>query len=683
MKAISIILGLAAAGAGTVASGQSPTPPAASAGDDREFLEAILGNATNPRAVRVGAAERLLREGSDRALGAIERSLASGDAALVGIVAEAIDRTDLLPPRLVGGLVATLAVLGDAEAASVGRVLAATDPTHQERIATLALDAAAAPAVRRGPIVALGEFHDRSAQGRLMTLLEVDRKEPPEVIAAAVLALSRSTGLGLGTEPGRWRDWWIGSRDGDASAEFAAVVRSLTARLDEAERSAADERRRSDRLSERLVGTMREWLATLPVRERFDRCASLLKDEWPPLRTLGLREAERLLRNGERPTDAVVAAARGLLDDPDPSLRSRGARLLRDLRIDDLDARLAERLAAERDATVVASWLAILEERPNPAAFAPALARIGDASLEEPAAALLCRLVERRMTPPEWEAAVRGPLRPVVARRARQHTAKLLALAGDESDLASVQLLLDATDPAVRTGAAEGLLVRGVRRPLLERADDPAIYPSVIAALAEGEATPVTLAALVAKPPPEASRAAWNAAIASLLRRLAIDDLLEADRLLEPLSAVDARTRIVGLERIALNARSALTPVEATDGLRRLVEVQLAAGRIGDAIAFLEGLKAVRGEPLHEALFRAEALAGNYADAAILEPDAGPWIALAEDLAARGLAVAGPLAEQALARFGSTLPAARREELERIRGRFLTDGTAGTATPRP
>jgi hypothetical protein len=132
-----------------------------------------------------------------------------------------------------------------------------------------------------------------------------------------------------------------------------------------------------------------------------------------------------------------------------------------------------------------------------------------------------------------------------------------------------------------------------------------------------------------------------------------------------------------------LNARSALTPVEATDGLRRLVEVQLAAGRIGDAIAFLEGLKAVRGEPLHEALFRAEALAGNYADAAILEPDAGPWIALAEDLAARGLAVAGPLAEQALARFGSTLPAARREELERIRGRFLTDGTAGTATPRP
>jgi hypothetical protein len=681
MHLVAIILGLVVAATSPAFPRQAATPPAGPAADDRDFLDAILGNAANPRPVRVGAAERLLKEGSDRALGVIERSLAGGDPALVSVVVEAIDRTDLLPPRLVGPLVASLAMLGDSEASAVGRVLAATDPTYQERIGTLALDATAAAAGRRGPIVALGEFHDRSAQGRLMELLEVDRKEPPEVVAAAVLALSRSTGLGLGTEPGRWRDWWIGSREGDASAEFAAVVRSLTARLDEAERSAADERRRSDRLNERLVGAMREWLATLPVRERFERCAALLEDELPSLRTLGLRETERLLRNGERPTEAVVAAARGLLDDVDPSLRSRGARLLRDLRVEDLDVRLAERLGSERDPTVVASWLAILEERPNPAAFGPALALIGDASLEEPAAALLCRLVERRMVPPEWEASVRGPLRPVVARRAREHTAKLLALAGDESDLANVQVLLDASDAAVRTGAAEGLLVRGVRRPLLERADDPAIYPSVIAALAEGEASPVTLAALVAKPPPEASRAAWNAALASLLRRLAVEDLLEADRLLEPLSAVEPRTRIVGLERIALNARSASSADEAADGLRRLVEVQLDAGRIGDAIAFLEGLKPVRGEPLHAALFRAEALAGNYADAAILEPDSAPWLALVDELADRGLPAAGPLAEQAATRFGSSLPAAVREGLERIRRRFLGDGAARGTQP--
>lgn len=681
MHLVAIILGLAVAAAVPTFPRQATSPPAGPAADDRDFLDAILGNAANPRTVRVGAAERLLKEGSDRALGVIERSLAGGDPALVSVVVEAIDRTDLLPPRLVGALVASLALLGDTEASAVGRVLAATDPTYQERIGTLALDATAAAVVRRGPIVALGEFHDRSAQARLMQLLEVDRKEPPEVVAAAVLALSRSTGLGLGTEPGRWRDWWIGSREGDASAEFAAVVRSLTARLDEAERSAADERRRSDRLTERLVGAMREWMATLPVRERFERCAALLEDDLPSLRTLGLRETERLLRNGERPTEAVVAAARDLLDDADPSLRSRGARLLRDLRVGDLDVRLAERLGSERDPTVVASWLAILEERPNPAAFGPVLALIGDASLEEPAAAVLCRLVERRMVPPEWEASVRGPLRPVVARRAREHTAKLLALAGDESDLANVQVLLDASDAAVRAGASEGLLARGVRRPLLERADDPAIYPSVIAALAEGEAIPVTLAALVAKPPPEASRAAWNAAIASLLRRLAVEDLIEADRLLEPLSAVEPRTRLAGLERIALNARSASFADEAADGLRRLVEVQLAAGRIGDAIAFLEGLKPVRGEPLHAALFRAEAIAGNYADAAILEPESGPWLALIDELADRGLPAAGPLAEQAVTRFGSSLPAAVREGLERTRRRFLGDGAASGTQP--
>jgi hypothetical protein len=116
--------------------------------------------------------------------------------------------------------------------------------------------------------------------------------------------------------------------------------------------------------------------------------------------------------------------------------------------------------------------------------------------------------------------------------------------------------------------------------------------------------------------------------------------------------------------------------------LRRLVELQYEAGRIGDAIAFLEGLKPVRGESLHEALFRAESLAGNYADAAILEPDAGPWLALIDELVGRGLPAAGPLAEQALTRFGSSLPPARREELDRIDRRFRPDDPAEAIAPR-
>jgi len=671
------IAGILPAAIAWVALGQAPPAAPASSESDRDFHAAVLANTANSRAVRLGAAERLLRDGGDRAFAAIEAILATGDPAELALVGEALDRANLVPPRLVPAIVASLVRAGDAEAATLGRVLAEADASTQDRIAALALDGTLPAVQRRGPILALGEFHDRAVQARLMELLSVDRKETPDILAATVLALSRSTGLGLGNEPAPWRIWWTSASARDTSEQMRGTIRALTARLEEAERNASEERRRAEQLSERLVSAMREWFMTLPVRERFERCAALLKDEVFALRLLGLREVERLLRNGERPTESVRQAARGLLADREAVLRSRGARLLRDLGIDDLDALLAERLAAEPDPVVIASYLAILEEVPNAAAFGPALRLVGDPALEEAAAAVLCRLHERKLMPPEWEASVRGPLRPVVARRAREFTAKLLAYAGEESDLADVQLLLDATDPAVRKGAAEGLRARGIRRPLLERADDPAVYPSAIAALAEGEPTLATVQALAGRPPTEAQRVEWNAAVASVLRRLVVADLVDADRLLEPIAATDARTRLAGLERVVLNARTAFPRPKADEGLRRYVELQQANGRSGDAIAFLESLKPLPGGPLFEAAFRAELLAGAYADAADRIGDPEAWIRIASELAARNLPAAGPLAEEILARFGAGLPSERRAAVEEIRRRF-----APTAAPR-
>ncbi len=674
------VLALAAldAGAPSAALARQAAPPtpasptlrvAAADGDgrltsDASFFEAVLTNPSANEAVRRAAAERLVRDRSPEATQAMERVLLGRDALTLGAIVEALDRAEVRVPALAEALVAAIASDMTLDRGAAARVLALSDARATELLWAVA---DRGELVRRtGAIRGLGELRSRDAAAKLIELLDEARRETPAIVQAACEALDRCTGAAFGVDPAKWRSWWEDSSQVPVEVGTDAALR---ARVESAERAVTEARRRGDRLAERLVEVYGQLFLYLTQNERMRRSAELLADSLPEVRSFAVLQIERLLRNGERADDATRRAATVLLDDPIPELRAQGARLLDDLSFAELGLRLAERLPREREPDVLRAYLAALANRPAPEAFAPLVALVGDPVAGEPAARALGRMQELGMLPADAAGRLLAPLRDSVATRPNGAAAQLLAALGDETDIQRVTALLDATDPSVRRGAAEGLRRKGVRRPLFERARDPAIYAPLVAALADEPKTLATLDQLIAATPPGDLVAEWNGAIARLLRELPIADLPAADAALERASDIDARTRIAGLTRFASSALGNLRRSDVEAGLRRYVDLLAANERAREAIDLLESLQPREGEPTRDALFRACILAGAYTKAAGLNASPTAWIAQLESIVTDA-ARARPLADEIALRFAGprgAMSAADTERFERLR----------------
>jgi hypothetical protein len=673
--------------------------------EDVAFLETVLVDPLMPDLIRRGAAERLALAEQADADRALERAIRAGgaprDAAL-----DALDKTfgPVTSPRVDGGgdgaggrdehagkrrrtrplgeeltraiVEVAIAAGGPNPAPSravATRVLARATPDASERIAAAALDATMDLERRRGAVAALGEIRSRAAVRRLIELLDEERREDRELVNATVAALERATGESPKASPAAWREWW--SDLGAADQVDEAQMRALAAAAAEAEQALADETRRGVRLEARLVEAYDQLFLRLTREERLARGAALLSDEVDTVRSFAIGQLERMLRNGERADDRTRDAALVVLDDPVPALRARGARLLADLGVADIALRLAERLPTERDASVAAVYLSVLASAPEPRTFSALVGLLKDPVLNEAATRTVIALADAGRLPAEWQASVLPPLRDVVAKRPNSAAVQLLAMAGEDEDLQRALTLLDAPDASVRRGAAEGLRRRGLRRPILDRANDPAIYGPLVAAIADEPKTLDTIRLLVNAVPPADMTVDWNAAVARVLRELPVSDLPAADRLLSQVPAIERRTRRDGLARLLSSARAGATRETLADGLPRWVDLLVADGRGYIAIDQLEALAPKAGDPIDapliDALFRAKALSGDFRGAATIAPEPSRWIELLAATVGSPL-VARPLADEIALRFGKDMSGDQRSLLERLRKQLPT-----------
>lgn len=642
-----------------------PPRPGAEIDPDLQWLRAILQSPASARDVRHGAAQRIVSRGSTDAQRIIDEALRSGDPGQIDAVTHALDDEARQRPSTMDALLVALAVSPRELYARIARLLAREGDAAAERVTQAALDSARPANERLGAIFALGQLRGRDTVPDLMTLLDERRREPPEIIREACEALERATGQQLGAGPDVWRQWWAARR---ATPSQEVLIASLREQLQQAQNRIDQEMERAQKLATKLRQAYIDLLPSMPSPERSERIAALLEDDLADVRNMGLGQVERLLRNGERPTEAVSARVMERLTDRVPSIRVRAMRLLDDLGAPRLSERIAEILPAESDPGAAEAMLRLLALRPTPVAFGPAAARLAEPGLAETAALAVNRIADAGLAPAGWEQEVIDEVRAALEGRVTPELVRLRAVAGNDADRDAVaRLLADATvDDAVRIGAAEGLRRVGRRRALVERASaDPAIYAVALAAIADQPATPAVVTSLLELPPRPEQASVWNAQMQRVLVALPAKEVLAADERLRGLAFVELAVREAAL-RAALTA-----PVNGDAALRaevlaRLADLLMEKGDSRGALRLLTADGVERSDLIRPRLFRAAILEGEYDLAAGLEPSPERWITLLESIAPSAPRAARPLADEILIRFERSLSEAQRARVATV-----------------
>ncbi len=672
---------LALAGTGALFAGQNGAPPPAEAPEDLpavvgpprpgaeidpdlQWLRSILQNPSNAPEVRLGAAQRIVARGSSDSRRIVDEALRSGDPGQIEAITSALDEEAKQRPPMLDALLAALASSPRELHPRLARLLAREGDPAAEQVARMALDPARPAAERLGAIYALGQFRGRDSVPDLMVLLDERRREPPEVIREGCDALERATGQRLGASPEAWRQWWAARR---AAPTQELTIAALKEQLAQQQKQFDAEVERSAKLAARLRQSFLDLLPTLAPAERADRILLLLDDELPEVRIMGIGQVERLLRNGERPSDAITARVMDRLTDKVPAIRTRAVRLLDDLAAPRLPERLAEILPAESDPGAAEAMLRVLALRPIAAAYGPASARLSDPALADVAAMAVNRISDAGLAPGGWEGDLVQRVRDGVVQKATPELVRLLAVAGTESDRDAVTKLLADRDEAIRVGAAEGLRRAGRRRAVTERAAaDPAVYGVAVQAIADQPASQAVAAALMDLPPRADQAGQWNAAMERVVTALPPKDLLAVDERLKALAFVDPRVREAGLRAALAPSANGLDATMRIEIVGRLADLLLDEGDgRGALLLFSSGGIDTSGvlRPRH---FRAAILEGEYDLAATIEARATTWISLLESMVPISPREARPLADEITLRFGPSLTDAEKARLAAV-----------------
>ncbi|MEE8155669.1 MAG: hypothetical protein V3T53_12015 [Phycisphaerales bacterium] len=610
-------------------------------------------------ATRRGAAEELIAMRLAPATAILRQALGSGRGPVVIAVIEAMEAS---PQPVAGLLQAVVATLQDGSPQIVERLnsllLRYGEPALQ-LAGSMALDRGAPSAVRLGPINALGSFRSRQSAGYLMTLLEREPPEPPEVVAGACRSLERLTGFPFGSDAERWRTWWADHKDEPLENWLRIMVQQLSARVADLEQRIQQLKRDNDTIAQRVVEAERELFVRLSPEDQFTRLPALLSDPLTPVRQFAVDRVERLLRDSELAPIQVQDKLAERLADPGEGrlLRLSAARLLNDLNYPRTGELVAAALASESDPTRAAGYLEILVKRPSPSALDVLTTWLNDAQAGPTAADAAWALVSSAAFDDETALA---ELRPSARHAASQHTTpahvRLLAGLGEDADLSRIESWLDSDDPAIRSAAAEGLSWAGVLTPLQQRATDETIYPHRIQLIARGDVDLNTLRELVRIAPPQPHHQMWMVATAGFFGKVPPGEMLQGDDILASFDHVDQTLRVAVLARAAQLPDDALPADQRAALFLRLAELWLATDNpqlAHDLLARIDEASApLNLGPLR---FRAAALAEHYEFAAGLNNDAAVWVKLLAELAQGEVLPAIRLRDEIQRRFGDAL----------------------------
>lgn len=651
-----------------------PPRPGAEIDPDLQWLRTILQNPANPPEVRQGAAQRIVARGSSDSRRIVDEALRSADTGQIDAITAALDDEAKARPPMLDALIAALGSAPREIQPRLARLIAREGDAAGERVAQIALDPGRLLPERLGAIFVLGQLRGRDPLPDLMLLLDERRREPPEILREACDSLERATGQRLGKTPEAWRQWWAARR---AAPSQELTIAALKEQVSQLQKQIDAEAERSSKLTARLRQAFIDLMPALAPPERSERLLAMLDDDMPEVRSMGLSQVERMLRNGERPSDAVTARVMDRLTDKASSIRARAVRLLDDLAAPKLEERLAEILPAESDPAAAEAMLRVLAARPTDAAFGPVAARIGEPALAEVAAMAVNRLADAGVAPAGWEAEVIGRVRDGVRQKATPELVRLLAVAGSESDRDVVSRLLSDQDESIRVGAAEGLRRAGRRRAVIERAAaDAAVYGVAIQAIADQPASPAVVSALLELAPKPEQAAAWNAALERVLPGLPAKELLAVDDRMHSLAFVESRARATGLRAALAPSANGIDAATRTELVGRFVDLLLDMGEGGEALRVLSAAGADLNGALRPRRFRAAVLEGEYELAASIESTASTWIALLESMAPVSPMTARTLADEIAVRFGTSLSDAEKARLAAVE-RSLGGATAG------
>ncbi|MHC4446409.1 MAG: hypothetical protein ACYSXF_01200 [Planctomycetota bacterium] len=585
---------------------------------------------------RLRAAEELLAMGLPEAMSVLAQALRGGEAKVMMAVITALQSSPQPPPSLLEPAVDAVV---DAPAETVDPlsiVLVAYGDDACRRVAKLALDQAAAPSARLGPIHALGSFRSRTAAVHLMGLLDERRGEPQAITDAASAALVRLTGLPYGNDAEAWTRWWQEAKDRPHAEWLVKMIERLSNQVADLKQHAHAQELATENMQQRLFDTYRELFPALTLEEQLRRLPDLLDDELVRVREFAVGRLDRLLRDSVRIPDELSQKLAERIDDKVPSLRLQAARLLDELNFEATSDRLADRLARETDATVAAGLIDILTKRPSAKALPPLCNWLTDPDLGAAAAGAVWALVRTETLSLEQRSQTRAAIDRALAWQPRSpELCRILAFIGDDNDRARLEPLLVDEDPALRAAVAEGFSHRGLRQPLLSRAADEMIYPFAVAVLAEGPADLDNFELLAGLRPPSARvREKWTKAIVKLADRLEPADLLRADDILAGIDYADIQLRHDVLARAENLGPEALGPDPRAELIARLAGHLIDRGDAARAYTLVMGVQgAPDSAPLRALAFRAAVLAGKYEEAEAIHADPDPWVQLLTELA--------------------------------------------------
>jgi hypothetical protein len=628
--------------------------------------------------IRLQAAEELIAMDLPEATERLAEALGSGEPTVELAVIDAMESS----PELVEGLLpAAAASLRDASGPRLEKlslVLPRYGDPALNRVAVLARDQSEPPARRIGPIYALASFRSRDSAVQLMTMLDEQRNEPQEIIAATGESLERLTGLPYGSDAEQWRRWWDKLKDEPIENWLRIMVLHLSTKTSELEREIHQQDRETDAIAQRLAVSLRDLFLMLPVEEQLARLPVLLDDDLAPVRAFALGRVERRLRDSERIPEPVQQKLVERLNDPQEQSTSRllAARLLNDLNYQPAADLVAGVLAEEEDSEIARGYMEILARRSTPTALDLMLLWLDDSTAGDAAADAVWAVITNGTDHADALPTVRRAARRAYQWRATPSHVRLLGAIGEDRDIEVVEQQLDAAEPAMRRAAAEGLCFAGHLQPLLDRVRDEEVYPYAIRLVARGPDNIATFRDLAELAPPEVHRQEFMQVVQEKADRLALGDLIKADTILNALPHVNGQLRADVLERVAGLPPDALDADQLTELLSRLARVRIELGNYQGAYDVVASLNGALASPaLLQLAFKAALLSGHYEEAAAMDSSPRTWVHQFDELSVQFPQAAKAVRDEIQRRFGDNLEG-ELAELFRVADERLTQATA-------
>lgn len=312
----------------------SPAPPSLKQLD--ENLSLIRGNNT-PEARKLGAT-RLLEAGTQDAVARLVSVFSANPADVTAqlAVCQAIADFERPPDALIDPI---LPLFGDARPNVLDAAALAIrrfDPSLiVGKTRPIAQDATAAPEVRLAAIRALGQLGDDiQAIGVLADLLEdADRT----IRTAAFKAFREATGVG---DPQAASAWYRSKKTMSQVQWLKAIIEARSQQV------ARLKTERSD-LTRRLVAAYRQTYLDTPEPNRPQYLQSLLADELPAARLLGLDLVNDLITDRKDINAETKSRIVELTVDLSPQVRLKASRMVGDLRLTNAVTKLLEALSRE------------------------------------------------------------------------------------------------------------------------------------------------------------------------------------------------------------------------------------------------------------------------------------------------------------------------------------------------